>query len=125
MNDNFDEAGFEKRSQNYSLLSILCSLIAFASAIYIGISLPGNIGEILDGNYSEIDNLEVPSFFFMSMLKLFSFASVVLLIFSFVKREPTSTNKWVAVILCIILAFVVIGFVFYNETLTMYKLIDS
>lgn len=103
------EDTFGNRSNRFSKWSFIFSIVSLILIIYSVLSIPSRI--------EASATLEEPNFIIGILIQLSCVAGVLMILISFIQKEPSTWYKWVAAILNILLMLLLIGAIVFRNTI--------
>ena len=101
MEDILDNIPINRKKKLFTWISLICSLSLIALFAYFMISFPGTI--------KASETLKQPSEIFIRISQLVTATSIITIILSYVKKEPSSWQQKIATILnLLIFTFIVV-----------------
>ena len=101
MSEILDEIEVSNTSKRFSKLSLLCSLVTIGLFVGLTASIPAKI--------KASEGLTLPPTFLIIAFQLFWFLGMIMMLFSFVKKEPSSWQKWIGSVLNSLLSLLLLG----------------
>lgn len=97
----------QSKSKMFSISSLVIALVTLSISGYLIMSIPARI--------KASEPLQAPPVIIVSALWFFCITGVIVTIFSFVKKEPSSWFKWVGAIINIFLCIFIVGAVIFSK----------
>jgi cell division protein FtsW (lipid II flippase) len=101
MSEILDEIEVRNTSKRFSKLSLLFSLLTIGLFIFLAASMPKTV--------KASEGLPLPPTFLIIAFQLFWFLGMIMMLFSFVKKEPSSWQKWIGAVLNSLLSLMLLG----------------
>jgi len=95
------------KSKMFSISSLVIAMVTLSISVYLITSIPARI--------KASEPLQAPPVIIITALWFFCITGVIVTIFSFAKREPSSWFKWVGGIFNIFLCLLIVGAVIFSK----------
>ncbi len=109
MSEILDEIEVSNTSKRFSKLSLLCSFVTIGLFVWLTASIPAKI--------KASEGLPLPPTFLIIAFQLFCVLGMIMMLFSFVKKEPSSWQKWIGAVLNTLLFFMLLGSVIFARVI--------
>ena len=112
MNEILDEIEPKNRSNRYSKISLVSSLISVSSSLYLFLSVPKTIKAIdtIKGTYD-------PHPIFIISIQVFCIVGIFATVLSFMKKEKPTWIKWIGAFLNILVFAIIVVSTIYTEVI--------
>ncbi|MFT5261751.1 MAG: hypothetical protein ACI8YQ_000476 [Polaribacter sp.] len=101
MNEILDEIEFKNNQKIFSKLSLIASLLTLGLSTYLFSSTPRAIKASV--------SLSEPPIVIVTAIQILCLTGIVMMVLSFVKKEPSTWFKWVGGVLSILLFLLIVG----------------
>lgn len=109
MSEILDEIEVSNTSKRFSKLSLFCALVTIGLFVWLTASIPAKI--------KASEGLTLPPMYLVIAFQLFWFLGMIMMLFSFVKKEPSSWQKWIGAVLNTLLSLLLLGAVIFARVI--------